>query len=192
MTRFLMTIALTATIASAASGRLVEGFPNSAVHVVIYEDLQCPDCADFRKMMDEKLLPKYKSTVAFEHHDFPLAKHAWARKAAIASRFIAAAKPDLAADFRRTLMGRQDAITIDNFNSVLERYAKDHGIDPAKAIAALDDPQLAAAVQQDFEEGVARGIAHTPTVLVNGRPFIETFTYEEVAQAIDSELAANK
>ena len=159
---------------------------------MIYEDLQCPDCADFRKVLDEKLLPKYRGKVAFEHRDFPLAKHAWARKAAIAARFVAATKPDLAVGFRQYLMGHQDEINAGNFNSVLERYAKEHGIEPAKAIAALDDKQLAAAVQQDFEEGIARGIAHTPTVLVNGAPFVEHFTYEEVAKAIDSELAALK
>lgn len=192
MTRLLMTGAFSSIIALGASQRLVEGAPDSAVRVVIYEDLQCPDCADFRKMMDEKLLPKYQSKVAFEHRDFPLAKHAWARKGAIASRFIAGAKPSLAADFRRTLMGHRSEITADTFNNFLERYAKEHGVDPAAAIAALNDPQLAASVQQDFEEGVARGIAHTPTVLVNGHPFIEHFSYEEIAKTIDSELAANK
>ena len=43
---------------------LVEGNPASTVRVVVYEDLQCPDCAAFRKMMDADLLPKYKATVA--------------------------------------------------------------------------------------------------------------------------------
>jgi protein-disulfide isomerase len=175
-----------------ASERLIEGAAGSPVRVVIYEDLQCPDCADFRKVLDEKLLPKYQAKVAFEHRDFPLAKHAWARKASIAARFVAATKVDLAIDFRRYLMGHQEEITADNFNVILVRYAVGHGIDPGKAVAALDDKQLAAAVQADFEEGVARGIAHTPTVLVNGQPFVEHFTYEEVAKAIDSELAALK
>ena len=55
----------------------------SKVRVLIYEDLQCPDCAEFRRMMDEKILPRYGERVAFIHRDFPLAKHAWARKAAI-------------------------------------------------------------------------------------------------------------
>ena len=37
---------------------IVEGRADSPVRVVIYEDLQCPDCAVFRRMMDEKLLPR--------------------------------------------------------------------------------------------------------------------------------------
>ena len=40
--------------------------------------------AAFRRMLDEKLLPKYGDEVAFVHRDFPLAKHAWARQAAAA------------------------------------------------------------------------------------------------------------
>jgi protein-disulfide isomerase len=185
-------IVMSSMLTVGATERLIEGAAGSPVRVVIYEDLQCPDCADFRKVLDERLLPKYQGKVAFEHRDFPLAKHAWARKASIAARFVAATKPDLAVDFRRYLMGHQEEITADNFNGILERYAVGHGIDPGKAVAALDDKQLAAAVQADFEEGVARGIAHTPTVLVNGQPFVEHFTYEDVAKAIDSELAALK
>jgi protein-disulfide isomerase len=192
MRRLAVAIAVSSVFTLGASERLVEGTAGSQVRVLIYEDLQCPDCADFRKVLDEKLLPKYHSQVAFEHRDFPLAKHAWARKAAIAARFVAATKPDLAVAFRQYLMSHQEEINADNFNGVLDRYARAHGMDPAQAIAALDDKQLAAAVQRDFEEGVARGIAHTPTVLVNGIPFVEQFTYEEVAKAIDSELAALK
>jgi len=83
-------------------------------------------------------------------------------------------------------------ITADNFNDRLSQFAKDHGVDPAKALASLEDARLAAMVEEDYQDGVARGIAHTPTVLVNGRPFVETFPVEDVAKAIDAELAAAK
>ena len=43
-------------------------------------------------------------------------------------------------------------------------------MDPVKAVASLNDARLAALVEEDYQDGVARGIAHTPTVLVNGRP----------------------
>ena len=38
----------------------------------------------------------------------------------------------------------------------------------------------------------ARGVARTPTVLVNGDPYIETFPVADVMKAIDRELAAAK
>jgi protein-disulfide isomerase len=163
-----------------------------SVRVLIYEDLQCPDSAHFSKMLDQKLLPHFEDKVAFERRDFPLPKHDWARRAAIAARFMDAKNPALGSDFRRYVMGHQSEISSANFDRFLERYAEDHGIDAKQAIAALGDSQLSKAVQKDFEEGVARGVAHTPTLLVNGQPFVENFTYEEIARAIDSQLAAFK
>jgi protein-disulfide isomerase len=175
-----------------ADPHLIEGAPQSHVRVLIYEDLQCPDCAAFRGMLDDQLLPRYAATVRFEHRDFPLAKHAWARRAAIAARFFEETQPGLGLAFRKFTMGHQAEITPDNFNQQLSRFAKEHGVDPAQAVAALADQRLADLVEKDYQEGVARGIAHTPTVLVNGKPFVETFAFEEVAAAIDAELAPAK
>jgi hypothetical protein len=39
---------------------------------------------------------------------------------------------------------------------------------------------------------VGRGIVHTPTALVNGTPFIESFTFEEISKGIDDALAQAK
>ena len=116
----------------------VEGRADSTVRAVIYEDLQCPDCAAFERMLNEKLLPQYGGKVAFIHRDFPLAKHAWARRA---------------------------------------------------AIAALSNAHYAELVEHDYQDGVSRGVVHTPTVFVNGRPFVETFTFEEISKGIDQALA---
>ncbi|MDP8982210.1 MAG: DsbA family protein [Acidobacteriota bacterium] len=187
--RRLLTAVLLASGIVFAAGRLIEGDPNSAVRVIIYEDLQCPDCADFRKMLDTQLLPRYATKVAFEHRDFPLAKHAWARRAAVAARYFEEAKPGLGLAWRKYAMANLRQITADTFSGRLAAFAKENAADPAQAVAALDDPRLAALVEKDFQDGIARGIAKTPTVLVNGQPFIETFTFEEIARAIDSELA---
>jgi protein-disulfide isomerase len=192
MTRLLAATVLVAMPVFPATQHLIEGLVQSPVRVIVYEDLQCPDCADFRVMLDEKLLPRYASTVRFEHRDFPLAKHAWARKAAIAARFFEEAQPGLGLAYRKYAMAHLREITADNFNDRLSQFAKDHAVDPAKAVAALSDARLAALVEEDYQDGVARGIAHTPTVLVNGRPFVETFPVEDVAKAIDAELAAAK
>lgn len=171
---------------------LIEGNSSSPVRVIIYEDLQCPDCATFRMMMDQTLLPHFQSTVAFEHRDFPLAKHAWARKAAIAARFFATISPAAGIEFRRGTMAHLREITPETFTHHVAEFARAHNADPAKAVAALDDPALAAAVEKDYQEGVARGVAHTPTVLVDGEPFVETFPVADVVQSIERALAATK
>jgi protein-disulfide isomerase len=184
---------LASVTALTAQKPLVEGKSDSSVRVVVFEDLQCPDCAAFRRMIDEKLLPKYGTTVAFEHRDFPLAKHAWSRKAAIAARFFqeeAGAETGLA--YRRHTMATMRETTVDNFNERLAAFAKQHNVDPQKAVQALDDPKYAAMVEEDFQDGVARGVAKTPTAFVNGTPFIERFTFEEISKEIDRALAEKR
>jgi protein-disulfide isomerase len=183
---------LASSMGLAAAQPLVEGSRESAVRVTIYEDLQCSDCATFRRMFDEKLLPRYGGKVAFEHRDFPLARHTWARKAAIAARFFQGVRGELAVSFRRYALANRRQITAANFEERLAAFAGDQGVDPQQALAALEDAGLAAAVEKDFQEGVARGVSKTPTAFVNGVPYIETFTFEEISKGIEAALAEVK
>jgi protein-disulfide isomerase len=169
---------------------LVEGNAQSEVRVVIYEDLQCSDCADFRRMLDEKLLPRYGTRVAFEHRDFPLPKHKWAKAAAVASIWFQQQRPELAVQWRRTTMANQASITPEALPGLVREFAGKNGLNPELAVQALSDGGLIQIVEKSYEDGVARGIARTPTALVNGDPFIETFSVEEISAAIDRELKA--
>jgi protein-disulfide isomerase len=171
---------------------LIEGNAKSTVRVVIYEDLACSDCAVFRRMMDEQLLPRFGTSVAFEHRDFPLPKHAWAKPAAIAARFFQSHSERLAVAYRRKLLEEMRSIKPETFAAHLAAFAKANGIDTAKAVAALDDPKWKEPVEQDLADGIARGIARTPTVLVDGEAFIETFTLEEIAKSIEAAVAEAK
>ena len=176
--------------ASALTAQIpAEGHAGSKVKVVIYEDLQCPDCANFRVMMDRQILPKYGERVEFVHRDFPLAKHAWARTAAIAARFFAEKDGKLGLEYRRHAFANIARTNAANFNERLAAFAREHGVNPEDAVAALANPKYAEAVEKDFQDGVGRGVVHTPTVFVNGAPFVETFTFEEIAKGIEAALA---
>jgi protein-disulfide isomerase len=189
MSRKLLLTLLTTGMGLTAQQPIVEGAPESKVRVLIYEDLQCPDCAVFRRMMDDELLPRYGARAAFVHRDFPLAKHAWARKAAVAARHFSEQKPELGVAYRRYAMAGIQTTTVANFNDRLAQFARDHGLDPAPALAALTDARLTALVERDFQDGVARGVVHTPTVFVNGKAFVEHFSLEDIAGALDDALA---
>jgi protein-disulfide isomerase len=65
-------------------------------------------------------------------------------------------------------------------------------VKPEDAIAALTNPKYAELVEKDFQDGVGRGVVHTPTVFVNGVPFVETFTFEEISKGIEAALAQAK
>lgn len=174
---------------SPASRPLVEGNPFSFVRVLMYEDLQCGDCLVLRQMMDSTLLPKFGSRVAFEHRDFPLPKHSWARGAAQASHFFAAIEPELAVEFQRlTLTGRRE-ITPESLRRYVADFARAHGQGPVKAARALTDPATAAAVEASYREGQARGVKKTPTVFVNGEAFVEVFTATAISKSIRAAIA---
>lgn len=183
-----------AAVAAAAVGlsaqqSLVEGFGESTVRVLIYEDLACPDSAAFRRMLDEKILPLYAARVAFVHRDFPLARHAWARKASVAARYFEAVKPELGLAYRRRILATIHETTPENFNERLSQFAHENGTDAARALAALRDARLAALVDRDLQDGMARDVAKTPTVFVGDQSFIEQFSFEEISEAIDEALA---
>jgi protein-disulfide isomerase len=168
---------------------LVEGNPASPVKVVIYEDLQCGDCLNFRLLLDGKLLPKYGTRVAFVHRDFPLAKHDWARPAAIAARWVQEQNHGLAIVFRREIMSEQQHITAANLKPWIVEFAVRNDLDRGGMLHSLEDPRLNAMVDQDYQGGVARGLVRTPTVIVGGQKLVETIIYEDVARALDTELA---
>ena len=186
------TVLLAAMTAMLATGSPVEGNPKSAVRVISYGSLQCGDCAVYRRMLDEQLLPKYGDRVAFEHRDFPLDKHKWARQAAIAARHFDTVSAALGTEFRRWAMSNIANLAPETFKDKLREWAKAHGTDSGKAVASLDDAGLAKLVEEDYQDGIARGVARTPTVFVNGEPFIETFTADEITKGIDAALAATK
>jgi protein-disulfide isomerase len=168
---------------------LVEGNPASPVKVTIYEDLQCGDCLNFRLLLDGKLLPKYGTRVAFVHRDFPLAKHDWARPAAIAARWVQEQNHGLAVVFRREIMSEQQHITSTNLKPWIVEFAVRNDLEPGGMLHSLEDPRLNAMVDQDYQGGVARGLARTPTVIVGGQKLEETIIYEDVARALDTELS---
>ena len=176
-------------VASAVRKDVVEGNPASSVKVLIYEDLQCSDCARFRILLDEKILPKYGSRVAFIHRDFPLGKHDWARPAAVAARWVYEQDPQLGVTFRRELLAEQNNITLQSIKPWLAEFASRNKLDGKGIVDSISDPRLDALIDQDRQAAVARGISHTPTVYVGGLAFVETVIYDDLARALDEALA---
>jgi protein-disulfide isomerase len=142
-------------------------------------------------MLDEKLLPRYGAKVTFVHRDFPLAKHAWAMRASLVARYFQTISVETAIGFRRETMKSLTIIESEKFNDWVTEFCEPRHLDAAKALGALGDEALRAAIKKDVDDGTARGVAHTPTALVNGVPFIETFTFEEISKAIDVALKEN-
>lgn len=174
---------------SAARPEIVEGNPASPLRVVIYEDLQCSDCQNFRTLLDQKILPRYGSRVAFVHRDLPLPRHDWARAAAVAGRWVYEKNHELGVTFRREIMSEQNHLTAGNLSNWLLEFARRNNLDQKGIVDSLTDPRLLNLVDQDYLAGVARGVSHTPTVYAGGQIFSETIIYDDLARALDQELS---
>src|SRR5207253_843122 len=103
----------------------------SKVAVVVFEDLQCPDCANAAPLLEEAART-YK--IPLVRHDFPLPKHDWSRQAAILARYFDTKSKKLGDEFRDYCFKHQvgheaPAITSpENLRQHAERFAAAHHI----------------------------------------------------------------
>jgi protein-disulfide isomerase len=188
MLRVVLVWTAAAAVMPGARYDVVEGTPASQLKVVIYEDLQCGDCLTLRTLLDQKLLPKYGARVAFQHRDFPLGRHEWARPAAIAARWVTERSDQLGIVLRRELLAQQNSISVQNLKPWLQEFAMRNNLDRQGILDALTDTRLAAIVDQDLQSAQGRGVTKIPTVFVGGVSFTGTIVYDELAQAIDDAL----
>lgn len=69
---------------------------------------------------------------------------------------------------------------------VLARCAREAGLDPARALAALDDPALAARVDAMGRDAARAGVTGIPTFVVGGRRVVGCQPYEVIAAAAEA------
>src|SRR6266849_8564672 len=118
------------------------------VAIVVFEDLECPDCARAAPLLEEAA-KTYNIPVV--RHDFPLAKHPWAFDAAVLARYFDTHSKKMGNEFRNTVFQHQLEINKDNLRAFAEKFAAEHKVD----LPFVVDPQgtLAAEVTADRNLG---------------------------------------
>ena len=81
------------------------------VALVVFEDMECPDCARAAPLVEEAART-YKIPVV--RYDFPLPQHLWSFDAAVLARYFAAKSPALGVDYRLYVFEHQQEITGSN------------------------------------------------------------------------------
>src|SRR5581483_9542788 len=156
------------------------------VAIIIFEDLECPDCARATPLLEEASRT-YKIPVV--RHDYPLQMHPWSYDAAILARYFDTHSLKLGNEFRDTVFKHQIEITKDNLRPFAEKFAAAHKIDLPCVV--YPDGKLAAKVEADRTAGNELKLAHTPTLYVvsnkrTGTPFVEVVDRTQLFQLIDS------
>jgi protein-disulfide isomerase len=158
----------------------------ASVAIVIFEDLECPDCARAAPLVEEASRT-YKIPVV--RHDFPLQMHPWAYDAAILARYFDTKSKAIGNEFRDTVFKHQIEITKDTLRAFAEKFAAAHKLDLPFVVDP--DGKLAAKIQADRTAGTELGLQHTPTLYVvsnkhTGTPFVEVVDRTQLFQLIDS------
>src|SRR5260370_21393259 len=152
---------------AAADGSSLKPPPGAHVAIVMFEDLEWPDCARAYPLVWDVANVHHIPVVL---HDFPLSKHPWAFEAAIYARFFDTKSQKLGNDFRGFIYQNQPQITLDNLRQYIQKFADDNKV----PLPFAPDPEgkLKAKVQADYALGQKIGLEHTPTIFVvgNGGP----------------------
>lgn len=164
--------------------------PGSKVAIVVFQDLQCPDCARAHPLLEDA-----KSTykIPLVQHDFPLPMHNWSFEAAVIARFFDTKSQAIGDEWRTYCYSNQQSITPDNLNSRAEDFADQHKI--AFPFAVDPTGALGKKVRADFALGQRIGIQHTPTIFVVGanqtaQPFVEVVDRSQLFSIIDGMKAS--
>jgi len=157
----------------------------SKVAILVFEDLQCPDCARAAPLLHEAAK---KYSIPLVQYDFPLPMHNWSFEAAVNARYFDTKSKKLGDDYRLFIFSNQPQITAQNLRGMTERFAADNKV----VFPFVVDPSgdLTAKVKADYAMGQRVGLDHTPTIYIvsdttRGTPFVEVVNRDQLYQLID-------
>lgn len=178
-------------------GRPVRGNPDAKVTVVVYDDFQCPYCAQMHHTLFPELLKSYGDRVRILYKDYPLYEiHPWANRAAVDAGCLAAQNPEAFWDFADYVHFNQGAIKGQNQKieaqfaaldqAALEQGRK-HSLDSDKLQFCLQK-QDDSAVKASVKEAEGLGVNSTPTLFINGEKLDYAAPDAEVRGFLDRAL----
>lgn len=189
LTGTVLLISVLALATQATGGNLAALIPPPAgtkVAIVVFEDLEWPDCATAHSML---AAAAKAHNVPLVIHDFPLPRHTWSFQAAVNARFFDSQKQKLGDEFRGYILQNQKLI---GDEAALQQFTAKFAEEKQVTLPAVLDPdgKLAQAVTADFRLGQRIGLEHTPTVfVVSGSgaaiPFVETIDRHKLDRVIE-------
>ena len=158
-----LTMTMSSAVSYGADASSLKPPPGVRVAIVVFEDLECPDCARaYPQVWDAA--KKYNVPVLL--HDYPLPMHPWSFDAAVYARYFDTKSQKLGEDFRGYIFKNQPQIDKQNLRQYVDKFASEN---KAPLPFVFDpDGQLKAKVVADRDLGNQIGLQHTPTIFVIG------------------------
>ncbi len=174
------------------TSRPVRGNPEAPVTLVMFDDLQCPYCAQMHTAIT-KMIEQYGGRVRTIYKSFPLPNHSWGRRGAVAAECMALESGDAYWSFiDRIKQAEMDAISkaadpgayIENV-ALQESVRRGIGEETFRSCLAGQGNVL---VERSIKEGQGLGIEGTPTIFVNSERISGYVPESELRAAIDRQL----
>lgn len=175
------------------AGDQYRGEVGAPVTVIEFSDFQCPYCRrhvqDTQPTLDEQYVDTGQVLWIFKH--FPLSIHPQAPAAGVAAE--CATEQGAFEEMHDLLFANPEAWSIQEPNPVFVEYAGELELDTEAFSACLEDPTMAARVQEDMEAGAAY-VRGTPTFIVirgdQGSIIPGALPVESFVEILDGELEA--
>ena len=184
-----LALALAPAASRAADGSQLKPPPGARVAIVMFEDMECPDCARAYPVVWEAAK---KNNVPVVLHDFPLQAHPWSFEAAVFARYFDSKSQKLGDDFRGYIFKNQPQIDKSNLRQYVQKFADDN----KTPLPFVIDPneQFKNKILADRQMGTQIGLQHTPTIFVVGNggaatPAVEVDDRTKLDQIIEDMLA---
>jgi protein-disulfide isomerase len=164
--------------AFAADASVLKPPAGDKVAIVMFEDLECPDCANAYPVIWDSA-NAHKIPVLL--HDFPLPRHNWSFDAAVWARYFDTKDTKtqkIGNEFRRFIFANQRQITKDNLQQWVQKFGDENKV--PVPFAKDPDGSLAEKVKADYALGQRIGVEHTPTIWVVGNGGVSQPLVEEV------------
>ena len=154
-------VLITNCFAWSADTSMLKPPKGSKVAIIVFEDLECPQCARAAPLLHDA---SKKYNIPLVQHDFPLKQHPWSFEAAVNARYFDAQSAQLGDEYRLYIFQNQNYITKQNLRGITEKWAQDH----KTALPFVVDPsgQLTAKVEADRSMGARIPLDHTPTIYI--------------------------
>ena len=127
------------------------------------------------------MLEQYPDDVKLIFKNYPLSRHAYAKKAAIAA--AAAQKQEKFWEYHDRLFENYDRLDDQKFREI----ARELNLDMEKFEKDLNDPATILRVDKDYQLGRSVGVGGTPTVFINGS-ISKARTLEELRAIVEDNL----
>lgn len=167
-----------------------EGNPAATLELIEYSDFECPACAG-KAVWVRKIVDEFLNHIRFAYRHFPLKT--------IHDKAVLAARAAEAAGIQGKFWEMHDMLferqsqwseqSISSFESILDRYAVELGLNADKFNEDLDSGAVKKAVEEDSDSAMKAGLNSTPTFILNGeiiKPRTENEFREIIRAAVES------